>query len=168
MDVENGRHETEKERLDRNLQDLLEGVRVALPGVQVLFAFLLILPFQTAFAEITGFQRGVYFTTLMLTALASIFLISPSARHRIRFRQGDKRWVVMTGNQMAFVGLACLGLAISGAILLVSDVLFDFKAAFSASGAVLAILAWVWFAAPIWRAINDLDDETDPVDEDPV
>lgn len=150
-----GRTETEKERLDRNFQDLLAGLRVALPGVQVLFAFLLILPFQVGFADVTEFQKSTYFTTLMLTALASVLLIAPSARHRMRFRQNDKRWIVMSGNQLSFAGLVCLGLAVVGVILLVTDYLFSLELAVACSAGVLALLTWTWFASPLIRARSE-------------
>jgi Family of unknown function (DUF6328) len=154
--------ETEKERLDRNLQDLLQGLRVALPGVQVLFAFLLVVPFQTGFEQVTEFQKRIYFVTLLCTALASILLIGPSARHRARFRAGDKAWLVMTGNRLATVGLAFLGLAMTGAMLLITDVLFSAGAAVASAGAVAVVLTWIWFASPGLRALRGLDDETSP------
>lgn len=150
--------ESEKERVDRNMQELLEGVRVALPGVQAFFAFLLILPFQQAFASVTTFQRDVYFITLLATTLASIFLIGPSARHRARFREGDKKWVVITGNRLAETGIVFLGLAISGAILLITDVLFSLEAAIAASAGIGLTLGWIWFAAPGLRELRDKDD----------
>lgn len=159
-DAAPGRHETEKERLDRNLVDLLAGLRVALPGVQVLFAFLLILPFQVGFSEVTEFQRDVYFVTLMLTALSSILLIAPSARHRVRFRQADKHWVVLTGNWLSALGLFFLGLAMTGAILLVTDVLFSREAAIGASGGLALTVTWIWFAAPLLRAARGRNSET--------
>ena len=81
-----GREETEGERLDRNLGELLQELRVALPGVQVLFAFLLAVPFQQGFTKITSFQKDVYFATLLLTAISAVLLISPSAYHRLTFR----------------------------------------------------------------------------------
>jgi hypothetical protein len=152
--------ETEKERLDRNLQDLLQGLRVALPGVQVLFAFLLVVPFQQGFAQVTDFQKDIYFATLIATALASVFLIAPSARHRARFREGDKRWVVLTGNRLATAGLGFLGLAISGALLLITDVLFSLEAALVVALGLAAVLGWMWFASPFIRELRGLDDES--------
>jgi Family of unknown function (DUF6328) len=152
--------ETEKERLDRNLQDLLQGLRVALPGVQVLFAFLLVVPFQTGFQEVTDFQKDVYFVTLLSTALASVLLIGPSARHRARFREGDKRWVVITGNRLATTGLVFLGLAIAGALLLITDVLFSLPAALATALGLGAILTWMWFISPALRGFRGLDDES--------
>jgi positive regulator of sigma E activity len=149
-----GRHETPIERLDRNLEELLAGLRVALPGVQVLFAFLLILPFQQRFEEVTAFQEKVYFATLLCTAAASVLLIAPSARHRIQFRRGDKAYVVLTANRLAIAGLAFLGLAMIGAILLISDYLFDGTVAAISTAVVGAGLGWAWFASPLSRRLR--------------
>lgn len=151
--------ESEKARLDRNMRELLEGLRVALPGVQVLFAFLLVVPFQQGWTDVTPFQEDVYYVTLIATALASILLMGPSARHRARFRKGDKRWVVLTGNALARGGFIFLGLAICGVILLITDVLFTLRAAIVATVAIGTALIWVWFAAAALRAINDKGDE---------
>jgi hypothetical protein len=149
-----GRRETQKERLDRNLNELLMGLRVALPGVQVLFAFLLVLPFQQRFSEVTRFQEKVYFATLLCTAAASVLLIAPSARHRIQFRQDDKAYVVFTANQLAIAGLAFLGLAVVGAVLLVSDFLFSTAFAIVCTAAVAGILGWAWFGSPLSRRLS--------------
>ena len=152
---EDPRGETEVERLDRNLNELFAGLRVALPGVQVLFAFLLVLPFQARFPDTTAFQEKVYFATLLSTALASILLIGPSARHRIQFRQGDKEYVVFSANRLAIAGLGFLALAMLGAILLVSDFLFSAALAAGATAAVAVALAWCWFASPLGRRLRD-------------
>jgi Family of unknown function (DUF6328) len=149
-----GRDETPFERLDRNLEELLAGLRVALPGVQVLFAFLLILPFQQRFEDVTEFQEGVYFATLLCTAVASVLLIAPSARHRIQFRRGDKAYVVFTANRLAIAGLAFLGLAMIGAILLISDYLFGAATAAISTTAVALALAWAWFVSPLARRLR--------------
>jgi hypothetical protein len=126
--------------------------------VQVLFAFLLVLPFQQGWLKITDFQQDVYYVILLATAIASILLIAPSARHRARFRQGDKKWVVLTGNRLAEGGMAFLGLAICGAILLISDVLWSLEAAIIASAGIGTALGWAWFAAPALRAVRELND----------
>ncbi len=149
-----GRLETEKERLDRNLEELFAGLRVALPGVQVLFAFLLVLPFQQQFPEVTPFQEKVYFATLLCTAAASIMLIAPSARHRVQFRQNDKAYVVFTANRLAIAGLGFLALAMLGAILLVSDFLFGTATAACSTAALGAALGWAWFASPLGRRLR--------------
>ncbi|MGI8460217.1 MAG: DUF6328 family protein [Solirubrobacterales bacterium] len=141
--------ESEKERLDRNFQELLQGLRVALPGVQVLFAFLLILPFQQGYAQVTEFQEKVYFATLLCTAIASACLIAPSVRHRILFRQGVKDWIVFDSNKVAMAGFVFLATAISGVILLISDFIYDDTAAVLATTAIALALLWLWFASPL-------------------
>src|SRR5215475_3147406 len=103
-----GRDETEDERLDRNLGELIQELRVALPGVQVLFGFLLAVPFQQNFTKIDPFQQTVYFATLLLTALSAVLLISPSAYHRITFRTQRKDDLVYLANRLAIAGLAAL------------------------------------------------------------
>src|SRR5438874_7174410 len=111
------RDETEEERLDRNLTELLNELRVALPGVQVLFAFLLGVPFTQRFSELASYQEDVYYATLMCAAAATAFLIAPSAHHRVLFRQRDKRYIVFLSNRFAIVGLAFLALAMTGVVL---------------------------------------------------
>ena len=108
------RGESEEERLDRNLMELLQELRVAIPGIQFLFAFLLVVPFQQGWAQVTDFEKTVYYVTLLLTAASSICLIAPTARHRMRFRELDKRWIVETSNRLAIAGLAFLAAAICG------------------------------------------------------
>jgi hypothetical protein len=155
IDPETGRSETELERLDRNLNELFMGLRVALPGVQVLFAFLLVLPFQSGFPDVTAFQEKVYFATLLCTALASLMLIAPSARHRIRFRKDDKAYVVFSASRLTIAGLAFLGLGMIGAILLVSDYLFGAATATIATVLVAIALLWLWFGSPLARDLGD-------------
>src|SRR5947208_10981583 len=119
-----GRDETDVERLDRNLAELLQELRVAQTGVQVLFAFLLVLPFNNRFAHVSAYERGVYFATLLLAAAATLFLIAPSAHHRILFRLQEKRHVVLVANYLALAGTGCLALAMTGAVLLITTFLF--------------------------------------------
>ena len=102
------RDETEAERLDRQLAELLQELRVILPGVQVLFAFLLTVPFSARFEEVTDTQRGVYVGVLLATALATILLMAPTALHRLRFRQHRKREIVDTAQRFTLAGLAVL------------------------------------------------------------
>jgi hypothetical protein len=151
---EDERRETEKERLDRNLMELLGGLRVALPGVQVLFAFLLILPFQSQFPDVTPFEEKVYFGTLIAVMLASVLLIAPTPRHRIQFRRDDKAYVVFTGNQLAVWGLAFLGVGMCGSVLLVSHFLFGAGTAAVATAVVTAALVWAWFGSPLLRRLR--------------
>jgi hypothetical protein len=155
INPETGRSETELERLDRNLNELFMGLRVALPGVQVLFAFLLVLPFQSGFPDVTAFQEKVYFATLLCTMIASVILIAPSARHRIRFRKDDKAYVVFTASRLTIAGLVFLGLGMIGAILLVSDYLFGAATATIATVLVAIALFWLWFGSPLARDMGD-------------
>jgi hypothetical protein len=154
-ELQKERRETPVERLDRNLEEMFAGLRVALPGVQVLFAFLLVLPFQSGFPDATAFQEKVYFGTLLCTAMASILLIAPSARHRLRFRKGDRAYVVFTANRLVIAGLGFLGLGMTGAILLVSDYLFSIVPAAIATTVVGGGLLWLWFGSPLSREASD-------------
>ena len=154
--------ETRKERIDRELIELLNELRVALPGVQFLFAFLLIVPFQQKGGQLTDFQRGVYFVALAAAALATALLIAPAAQHRILFRQQDKENLLRRSNRSAVAGLFALGVAICSALLLVVDVLFSVTLAWITAGALAVLLIWWWLAVPLWmRAHHDQDVVTD-------
>jgi hypothetical protein len=146
------RNESEEERLDRNLMELLQELRVALPGIQVLFAFLLVVPFQQGWVDVTEFEKIVYYVTLLFTAAASICLIAPTARHRIRFRELDKEWIVQSANRLTIVGLAFLALAMAGALLLIAHVVFGNAVAATTTLIVAAAIVWIWFLAPLRRA----------------
>jgi amino acid transporter len=140
--------ESEKERLDRELIELLNELRVALPGVQVLFAFLLILPFTDKFETLTAFDHAVYFVALLLCAAASAFLIAPSAHHRLRFREGAKEELLQLGNRMAIAGLVCLALAIAASVSVVADFLYGERVRVPVTVAVLLGLGGLWFVVP--------------------
>jgi Family of unknown function (DUF6328) len=151
---ETGREETPDERADRNLTELLGELRVALPGVQVLFAFLLVVPFNPGFPEVTQFQQKLYLVTLLLAAAASAFLIAPSVHHRILFRQQEKEYLVVTANRLVVIGLGCLALAMNAAVVLVTDVVFG-----TATTVVVGILvglafAALWYVVPVRRRMQ--------------
>jgi putative flippase GtrA len=146
--------ETEKERLDRNLNELLGELRVALPGVQVLFAFLLTVPFNQRFAHVTQFQKNVYFVTLLCAAGASICLIATTVHHRVTFRQRQRPRLVQVGNTMAIIGLAFLAVAIVGAVLLVTDVLFGVVTTVIATSVVALAILGVWYVMPLRRSLG--------------
>jgi uncharacterized integral membrane protein len=148
------RHESEEERLDRNLTELLNELRVALPGVQVLFAFLLGVPFTQRFASLASYQEDIYFATLLCAAAASAFLIAPSAHHRISFRQRDKRHIVFVANRFAIVGLGFLALAMTGVVLLVTDVIFGVLATAVATAATALLFAVLWYVMPLLRRMS--------------
>jgi len=153
-DRQSEREESESERLDRNLSELLQELRVALPGVQVLFAFLLAVPFQQNFTKITSFQERVYFATLLLTAISAVLLISPSAYHRMTFRMQQKDDLIFLANKLAIAGLGCLALAMTGAIMLITDVLFGGVATVVTSAATLLMFATFWYALPLQRRLS--------------
>jgi hypothetical protein len=157
-----GRGETRKERVDRELLELLNELRVALPGVQFLFAFLLIVPFQQTIDQTTDFQRDVYFVALVAAAIATVLLISPAAQHRVLFRQAEKENLLRRSNRSAFLGLMALAVAITAAVLLVVDVLFDRTLAWWTAGGLAALLAWWWVAVPFWKRAHT--EQEDPGD----
>ena len=146
--------ESESERLDRNLAELLQELRVALPGVQVLFAFLLAVPFQQRFAQATEFQRDVYFVTLLASAAASALFVAPTAYHRLMFREGDKPKLVSISSKRARGGLACLAIAMNGAVLLVTDVLFTRTTAVVTVAATGALFVGLWFVLGLFRKLG--------------
>ncbi|MGR6965211.1 DUF6328 family protein [Geodermatophilus sp. URMC 61] len=153
--------ESRKERIDRELMELLNELRVALPGVQFLFAFLLVVPFQQRGADLTDFQRDVYFVTLLAAAVATGLLIAPAAQHRVLFRQHDKEALLRRSNRSAFLGLAVLALAIVSAVLLVTDVLFDLTLAWITAVVIGAFLIWWWIAVPYWKRAHNAQDDPD-------
>ncbi len=153
-DRPSGREESESERLDRNLGELLQELRVALPGVQVLFAFLLAVPFQQHFTEITPFQEKVYFGTLLCTAISAALLISPTAYHRLTFHLQQKRELVFVSNRLAIAGLGFLALAMTGAIVLITDVLFGAVATAVFGVAAAAMFALLWGLLPLRRRFS--------------
>ena len=149
--------ETKDERLNRELIELLNELRVALPGVQMLFGFLLAVPFTNRFESITTTQLYVYYFTFMATAGATTFFIAPTAYHRLRFRQHDKEQMIQTSNRLTVAGTACLAGALSGAVYLVSDLLFHTAATALAAAAAAGLLLWLWYGLPLWRRARESD-----------
>jgi hypothetical protein len=147
------RSETDTERLNRQLEQLLQELRVAMPGVQVLFAFLLAVPFQQRFTQVTEFQKDVYFVTLLAAAAASAFFIAPTAFHRVRFEDHDKPFLVAISSRFMIAGLACLAVAMIGAVLLVSDVLFDGVAVTVTVAVTAALYIGMWFGLAAAREV---------------
>jgi len=164
-----GREESEAERLDRNLGELLQELRVALPGVQVLFAFLLAVPFQQEFTKISEFEKKIYFATLLLTALSAALLIAPSAYHRLTFRYQQKHRLVFISNRLAIAGLATLALAMTCAILLITHLLFGTVATVITVAAALGTFIVLWAVLPLKRRLKYRDEGLpllDPPQED--
>jgi Family of unknown function (DUF6328) len=148
---ETGRDETEDERVDRNLQEMLGELRVALPGVQVLFAFLLVVPFNQRFADVTQFQKTVFFATLLCTAASTVCLIAPTAHHRIEFRQQDKHRIVSTGNRIVILGLLLLAIAMTGAVTFVTDFLYASTTTTVVAAALAGAFVLLWYVIPLRR-----------------
>jgi hypothetical protein len=146
--------ETQQERLNRELDTLLGELRVAMPGVQVLFAFLLAVPFQQRFAQVTDFQRDVYFGTLLAAAAASALFVAPTAYHRLMFRHRDKPRLVSISSKLAVAGLACLAIAMNGAVLLVTDVLFDTTTVAVTVAGTSVLFVGLWFVLGLVRRLG--------------
>jgi len=142
------RDETEAERIDRNFNELLGELRIALPGVQVLFAFLLTVPFAQGFSSLSDFERYLYLAVLLLTALATALLIAPTAYHRMLFRKGVKPAILFFANRAAMIGLGVLAVAMSGAILLITHVLFGEAAAIAIASVSALVFAALWYLLP--------------------
>ena len=145
------RDETPNQRADRNLAELLQELRVALPGVQVLFAFLLTVPFATRFDDATSFQKRVYLVTLLASTTASALFISPTAYHRLNFRRGDKQHIVEISSRLTVLGIAALAVAMTGAILLVTDFLFADATTIVVTAAVALLFGVLWALMPMLR-----------------
>ena len=145
-------HDEVERRRDRQMIELLNELRVALPGVQILFAFLLTVPFSVRFDKLTLFQRDVYYFTLIATALATACLIAPSAAHRIRFHKGEREWLVESSNRLLIAGLVVLVAALGGSVLLITDLLFDGVRVWIYTGAVVLVIVGLWFVRPLVRA----------------
>jgi hypothetical protein len=143
--------ESKEERLDRELIELLNELRVALPGVQVLFAFLLGVPFTQRFAQTTELQRDVYFATFLCAAASTALLIAPSAYHRLNWRQEDKEHLLVVSNRLAIAGTAFLAVSIAGTVFVVSDIIFESLVAALVAAATAAVFGWFWYALPLLR-----------------
>ena len=153
MSERNG--ESPKEKSHRQLIELLNELRVALPGVQVLFAFLLTVPFTQGWARVTGFQQDLYFATLLCSAIATAFLIAPSAIHRLDWQQGDKQRILRVSNVLAIVGLTFLTLAVVGVVLLISDVLYGGSVVVGFTVGIAGVFVVLWYGIPLFLRLTN-------------
>ena len=147
--------ETRDERLDRELIELLNELRVVLPGVQVLFAFLLAVPFSQRFEQLTAVQEDVFFAAFLCTAVATALLIAPSVYHRLRWRRRDKDQILRTSNRLAIAGTAFLAAAIVAVVYLVTDLIYGAVTSLVVTLAAAAMFGWLWYGLPLvrrWRA----------------
>jgi hypothetical protein len=142
----------ERERTERQMAELLQELRVALPGVQILFAFLLTVPFAQGFARVTSFQKDLFFATLLCTAISTACLIAPTATHRLRFHQRDRRYVIDVAHKLTIAGLFFLALAIVGAVALITDFLYEGGARWIWPAVVALVIAALWFIRPLARS----------------
>jgi hypothetical protein len=143
--------ESEDERLDRELIELLNELRVVLPGVQVLFAFLLTIPFATGFARLGGLGRDIYFVALMAAVLATLLLIAPTAFHRVLFRQHDKEWLLKTATLLILGGLLAVAVAMTCSVFVIADFVFGGVAAAVATTLTGGCALLLWFVLPVAR-----------------
>lgn len=141
--------EDPKERAARELIEFLNELRVIIPGVQVLFAFLLTVPFTLRFPDLNNLQTGVFFATLLCTATATALLIAPSAHHRLLWRQGAKEQLLALGNVLAVAGLMFLVPAMVGVIFVISDMIFGLTAALIVTSLMALFFVVLWFAFPL-------------------
>jgi hypothetical protein len=147
--VEEDTSEDTQERTARELIELLQELRIVIPGVQVLFAFLLTVPFQQGFTQLTTVQRDVFFTTLLCTAAATALLIAPSAHHRLLFRQGRREERLRMGNTLAILGLAFLVPAMVGVVYVITDLIFGLTTALVVTIVMALSFVLLWFVLPL-------------------
>jgi O-antigen/teichoic acid export membrane protein len=158
------KHETEKQRWDRNFADLLQELRVAQTGIQILFAFLLTLPFSSGFPRTTAFQKDVYIVSLLSAAFATAMIIAPVAFHRALFRQGRKPELVRYAHRMATGGLAFLLVAMVAAVLLITDYLLAWPMTIILTAATGIFFLVFWALIP-WQRRNWITDDDEEEDE---
>ncbi|HWE08254.1 MAG TPA: DUF6328 family protein [Solirubrobacteraceae bacterium] len=151
QDAGDDRDETPDERLDRNTIELLNELRVVGTGIQVMFAFLLVVPFNAGWSKTTSFERTVYFVTLALVAVATFLLMAPPVQHRLLFRQHEKRYLITIANKLAIAGIAFLALGFTGMLVLLSDYVVGGIAPIIAGVLTLALTGGLWFALPLAR-----------------
>ena len=153
--IEQKTGEDEQERRARELIELLQELRIVLPGVQVLFAFLLTVPFSARFASVSPLQQAVFFGTLVCTAISAALLIAPSAHHRILWRQQAREHRLRVANQLAIAGMVLLVPGMLGAIFVITDLLFGLTAAAAGTALITAFFIYVWFVVPIRFRMNE-------------
>jgi len=146
--------ESRDERLDRELIELLNELRVALPGVLVLFAFLLAVPFTQRFERLTGAQEDVFFAAFLCTAVATALLIAPSAYHRLRWREHDKEHMLQMSNRLAIAGTVFLAAAIIAVVYLVTNLIFGLPATLAATLLATILFGWLWYGLPLVRRLR--------------
>ena len=146
--------ETELQRSQRQLLELLNEVRVAMPGVQVLFAFLLALPFQARFGELSDSEKALYFAALLSAATSAACFVASAALHRLLFRHGQRAYIIAVSNRLVIAGIIGLAVAMAAAITLVTAFIYSSTAAWIVAGGTVLALGSLWFALPLSRRIR--------------
>ncbi len=149
------REEDPKERLEREHNELLQELRSLIPGAQVLFGFLLAISFTQQFVDLGDVERYVYYGTLLATAVALVLYMAPAAHHRLRFREGDKDYMLRKANREAIAGTVASSFALTGVLYLISQRMFETAEAIVASLAFFVFLAWRWWAYAVYRNLRD-------------
>jgi hypothetical protein len=144
-----GRDERPAEKLDRNETELMTELRVAGTGIQVLLAFLLVIPFNNRFTKLSSFDRDVYFATLLCIAIAAVLLIAPTVHHRLLFRRGEKRYLADVGNRSAIVAMAFLAVGLTGILVLISNFVFGGLTPIIVGVIAALTVGYLWFALPL-------------------
>jgi hypothetical protein len=147
--------EEPKERLERELGELLQELRALIPGAQVLLGFLLAILFTTRFGELDDTQRAVYYATLVCTALGLVLFQAPAVYHRVRFREGDRDFLLRKANREAIAGSVATALALTGVLYLVTDLVYGAVEAVVIALAFFAVIAWRWWAIALYRSFRD-------------
>ncbi len=145
---------TGDDHTDRQMTELLQELRIALPGVQILFAFLLTVPFAQGFTRVTAFQRDLFFAVLLTTAASTACFIAPTATHRLRFHHRDRAYIVKSSNRLLIWGLGFLALAIIGAVTLITDYIFGLGGHWIWPLLVALLIAGLWFGRPVVRHLR--------------
>lgn len=144
-----------KDRLEREHGELIEELRSLIPGAEVLFGFLLAIRFTGQFRQLDATQRNVYYATLLSTALALVFFLAPAAYHRVRFREGDKEYMLRKGNREAIAGTVAIALAFTGVLFVITDLLFGRIAGILVPAGFFAFTGLLWWGIPLYRELQD-------------
>jgi uncharacterized membrane protein len=147
--------ETPMERSNRQLIELLNELRIVLPGITVLFGFLLAVPFARGWTRVTTFQRDVFIVAFLATAVSIAFLISPSSYHRIRFRHGDRERMLTISNRLSIAGITAAAVALAAVVLLVTDYVISRSFAIVATASLVVLVAALWYGLPLRAALRD-------------
>ena len=147
--------ESTAERLDRELVELMQEIRVLLPGVQVMFAFLLVVPFSIGFKSVTGAERALYFVALAATSVSAVLFIAPGARHRARFRDRDKEALIVSSNLLTLAGTAFLAVAMAAVVVLIGDYIYNWVVGIASGLVTFALIAWFWYGWSLSREHRD-------------